>query len=315
MNLLIGAATIGLILALLSLGVFLTYRVYHTVDLTADGSFGIGAAVTAALLVRGVNPLSATAAGSLAGVAAGLVTGVLHTRFMVQVLLAGVLTSTAMYSVCLFVMGSGNLNLAAAETLGSLAEGFGHRFLGLPESMTLFGATVGGGSIATLILMAVLATGVALALAAFLKTDLGLAMRAAGSNRQMAKAVAIDVDLMVLLGLGLSNGLIALAGALLAQYEGFSNIQLGIGAVVSGLANLMVGETLFGKRTIGRWITGAVAGAIVFRLLVAGAVRAGLNPDALRLVTAAFVLGVLVLPKLVERSRQQRLASQVQSNG
>jgi putative ABC transport system permease protein len=132
-------------------------------------------------------------------------------------------------------------------------------------------------------------------------------MRAAGNNPQMAKAVGIDVDRMVVIGLGLSNGLIALAGALFAQYSGFANIQMGIGAIVTGVATLMVGETLLGKGTLGRWIAGAVVGAVVFRLLVAMAVRAGLDPNALKLITALFVLAVLVLPAVL-RGRGRRLA-------
>ena len=303
MNLLIGAVTIGLILALLGLGVFISYRIYHTLDLTADGSFGVGAAVVAALLVRDVHPLPATAVAALAGVVAGGITGILHTRFLVSALLAGVLTSTALYSVSLFVMGSGNLSLASAENLTSLAERLGQRLLGLPPSLTVLGTTVSGASVATLVLMALLAAGVALSLGLFLGTNLGSAMRAAGNNPQMAKAVAIDVDRMVVLGLGLSNGLIALGGALFAQFEGFANIQMGIGALVTGLATLMVGEALVGRRPIGRWIAGAVVGAVVFRLLVAAAVRAGLNPNALKLVTAVFVLAVLVLPQLVRKAR------------
>jgi len=313
-NLLIGAATIGLILALLGLGVFISYRIYHTLDLTADGSFGVGAAVVGALLLLEVHPLPATAIGALAGVVAGGITGILHTRFLVSALLAGVLTSTALYSVSLFVMGSGNLSLATAESLMTVTERLGQRLLGLPPSLTLLGTTVSGGSLATLVLMALLVGGLGIALAAFMGTDLGLAMRAAGNNPQMAKALAIDVDRMVVLGLGLSNGLIALSGALLAQYEGFANIQMGIGALVTGLANLMVGEALLGRRSIGRWIAGAVAGAVVFRLLVAAAVRAGLNPNALKLVTALFVLAVLVLPHLVRRARPTRPAGAAQSH-
>jgi putative tryptophan/tyrosine transport system permease protein len=304
-NLLIGAATTGLILALLGLGVFISYRVYHSLDLTADGSFGLGAAVVVALLVRHVDPLSATAVGTMAGVLAGAVTGILHTGFMVSALLAGVLTSTALYSVSIFVMGSGNLSLASAESLVTLAERLGQGLLGLPPTLTVLGTTVSGGSVATLVSMALLAGGLALALAVFMGTDLGLAMRAAGTNPQMAKALAIDVDRMFVLGLSLSNGLIALSGALFAQFVGFANIQMGIGALVTGLANLMVGEALLGRRPIGRWIAGAVVGAVVFRLLVAGAVRAGLNPNALKLVTALFVLVVLVLPRLMHRARRR----------
>jgi putative ABC transport system permease protein len=313
-NLLIGAATVGLILALLGLGVFISYRIYHTLDLTADGSFGVGAAVVAALLLREVHPLPATAIGVLAGVVAGAITGILHTQFLVSALLAGVLTSTALYSVSLFVMGSGNLSLASAESLVTLAERLGQRLFGLPPSLTVLGTTLSGGSVATLALMALVAGGLALSLTLFMGTDLGLAMRAAGNNPQMAKAVAIDVDRMVVLGLGLSNGLIALSGALFAQYEGFANIQMGIGALVTGLANLMVGEALLGRRPIGRWIAGAVAGAVVFRLLVAIAVRSGLNPNALKLVTALFVLAVLVLPHLVRRTGRRRPAEAAQSH-
>ncbi len=307
MNLLIGAATIGLILALLALGVFISYRIYGTLDLTADGSFGVGAAIVAALLVQGAHPLAATVVATAAGVVAGGITGIVHTRFLVSALLAGVLTSTALYSVSLFVMGSGNLSLASTASLVTVAERIGERLLGLPPSLTLLGTTVSGGSIAALAAMVLVAGAVALALAVFLNTDLGLAMRAAGNNPRMARAVAIDVDLMVVLGLGLSNGLIALSGALLAQYEGFANIQMGIGALVTGLANLMVGEALLGRRSIGRWIAGAVVGAVVFRLIVAAAVRAGLNPNALKLVTALIILAVLVLPAWVQRAGRRRV--------
>ena len=303
MNLLIGSVTTGLILALLGLGVFISYRIYHTLDLTADGSFGVGAAVVAALLVREVHPLPATAIATLTGIIAGTFTGILHTQFFISTLLAGVLISTALYSVSLFVMGSGNVSLISAGSLMTSAERLGQRLFHLPPSLTVLDSTVSGGSIATLVLMMLLVGGVALGLTFFMGTDLGLALRAAGNNPQMAKAVAIDVDRMVILALSLSNGLIALSGALFAQYEGFANIQMGIGAVVTGLANLMVGEALVGKRPIGRWIAGAVVGAVVFRLVVAAAVRAGLSPNALKLVTALLVLAVLVLPQLMRKVR------------
>jgi putative tryptophan/tyrosine transport system permease protein len=305
-NLLIGAATIGLILAPLALGVFISYRIYKTLDLTTDGSHGLGAAVVAALLVRQINPLIATLIGLVAGIIAGGITGVLHTRFRVSTLLAGVLTTTALYSVNLFVMGSGNVNLASADTLFTRAENLGRQLLGIPESLSIMGTTVGGGSFSALFMTAVLAAALAVGLTLFLATDLGLALRAAGNNPAMAKALGIDVERMVVVGLGISNGLIALSGALFAQYSGFANIQMGIGAIVTGVATLMVGETLFGKRPLGRWIAGAVGGAVVFRLVVAGAVRAGLNPDALKLVTAIFVLAVLIVPGMMSRARARK---------
>ena len=291
MNLLVGAATIGLILAPLALGVFLSYRLYRWLDLTVDGSFGLGAGVVAALLVRHMPPVAATALGTLAGVLAGATTGFLHTRLRVSALLAGVLTSTALYSVILFIMGSGNLSLASADSLVAAAGSLGER--------AGFSSDLG-----VLIAAALLAAALGLGLALFLGTDLGLAMRASGSNPQMAKAVGIDVDGMVVLGLALSNGLVALAGALFAQYSGFANIQMGIGAIVTGVATLMVGETLLGRRSLGRWIAAAVVGAVVYRLAVAGALRAGLNPNALKLVTALFVLAVLVVPDLTRRARR-----------
>ena len=292
MTLLVGAATVGFILALLGLGVFLSYRVYVTLDLTADGSFLVGAAVAAALLLRGVPPLSATLLAALAGAAAGAITGLLHTEFLISTLLAGVLTSTALYSISLFAMGSGNVSLATAQSLVTQVEQLGQRLLGLEPSTSL------------LIAAAVLVTGLAFGLAAFLRTDLGLAMRAAGSSPTMAKSLAIDVDRMTVFGLALSNGLIGFSGALYAQYQGFADIQMGIGALVTGLANLMLGEALLGRRSIGRCITGAVVGALMFRLLVALAIRAGLNPNALKLVTAGLVLSVLVLPRLMSRARR-----------
>jgi putative tryptophan/tyrosine transport system permease protein len=303
-NLLIGATTMGFILAPLALGVFVSYRIFRTLDLTADGSFGVGVAVVAALLVRGVSPLEATAAGALAGAGAGVFTGLLHTRLRVSALLAGVLTSTALYSVNLFLMGGGNVSLSSTESLMTLAGRLGRRLLVLPERLALGGTTVGGERVAELAIMALLAGGLAVALARFLRTDLGMAMRAAGNNPQMARSVGIDVDRMIVTGLGLSNGLIALAGGLFAQYEGFANIQMGIGAVVMGVATLLIGETLVGRRSPGRWVAGAVAGSVVFRLLVAGAIRAGLTPNALKLVTAALVLAVLVLPRMGHRVRR-----------
>jgi putative ABC transport system permease protein len=206
--------------------------------------------------------------------------------------------------VCLFVMGGGNVNLASSDTLLTLAEHAG-RWIGLPETVTLLGTDVPESTLASLAVMTILVVGLAALLTRFLGTDLGTAMRAAGTSPQMARAMAIDVDGMTVLGLALSNALIALSGALYAQVQGFANIQMGIGAIVTGLANLMLGETLLGRRSIGRWIAGAVVGSVAFRLLVAGAIRAGLSPDALKLVTAILVLAVLVLPQLAARARRR----------
>ena len=312
MNLLIGAVTIGLLLAPLALGVFISYRVYDILDLTVDGSFALGAAVVAALLVLDAPPVPATVVATMAGVGAGVVTGLLHTRLLMSALLAGVLTSTALYSVNLFLMQGGNVSLTSSETVMTAAEGLGRRFLALPESVTLFGTSVSTSRLAELALMTLLAGALALALGLFLRTDLGMAMRAAGDNPQMARSVGIDVDRMVVAGLALSNGCVAMAGALFAQYEGFANIQMGIGTVVTGIAMLLVGETLLGRRTLTRSLAGAVAGTVVYRLIVAAAIRAGLSPNALKLVTAGLVLAVLVLPQLGRRVRRARMTEGVE---
>jgi putative tryptophan/tyrosine transport system permease protein len=300
-NLLIGAATIGLILAPLAIGVFLSYRIFNTLDLTADGSFGIGAAVAAALLVHGASPVTATALAAVGGAVAGTITGLLATGLLVTPLLAGVLVSTALYSAILFVMGTGNLSIASADNFGALAHRLAERMFGLPDELTLFGTSVAGESIATLGAVILIAVMLVLLLALFLATDLGLALRAAGANGQMARALGIDVDRMLVLGLALANALIAFGGALYAQYQGFATIEMGIGALVMGVACLMLGEAVIGRRPLWRWIAAAAVGALLFRLLVAGAVRAGLNPNALKLLSALFVLAVLVLPRLMRR--------------
>jgi putative ABC transport system permease protein len=303
-NLLLGAITEGFILAPLALGLYLSYRVHDILDLTADGSFGVGAAAFAALLLRGVDPVTATLLGAMAGVFAGCITGVLHTRLRVNASLAGVLLTTALYSVTLFIMGGGNLSLTSTDSLVTIAARLGQRLFCLPVSLTLLGTSISGESLAGLAVMGVLACALSLGVILFLRTDLGLALRAAGSNPRMARSVAVNVDHMIVLGLGLSNGVIALSGALLAQYQGYAGVQMGIGAVVTGLATLMVGEALVGRRSPGRWVSGALVGAVVFRLLIAGAVRAGLNANALKLVTALLVLVVLLLPRLVPAGRR-----------
>ena len=305
MNMFIGAVTIGFILVPLALGLFVSYRIYHTLDLTTDGAFGVGVAVVAALMVREFSPVTATAAGVLAGMIAGAITGTVHTRLRVSALLAGVLTTTALYSVDLFVMGGGNVSLARNESLMTLADRIGQGVFGLPAEFTLLGNTVSGASLATMMMTGLLAGALALGLVAFLGTDLGLAMRAAGNNPRMAKAISIEVDHMVVFGLGLANGLTALSGALLAQYSGFANISMSFGMVVTGVATLMVGETLLGRRPLGRWVAGAVVGAVVFQLIIGLAIRAGLNPNALKLVTTLFVLTVIVMPDLARATRRR----------
>src|SRR6267378_3606355 len=252
MTLLLGATTIGLILALLALGVYLSFRIFNFPDITADGSITFGASVTAVLLVHHWSPWMATLAGFVAGTVAGATTRLLHTD-------------------------GGDLNV--------------------------MGWSVGVRDAAMLVAMLGLVSLVGLVLYLFFRTNLGTAMRAAGDNPQMIRALGVSVDFILILGLALSNGLIALAGALLAQYQGFADVQMGIGMVVWGLASVIIGRALVGSDSLGNALTGTIMGSVLFRLIIAVALRWGLNPNDLKLVTAIFVFGALVLPQAMQRMR------------
>lgn len=309
MSLLIGSLLIGFILSLLALGVYVSFRIFSFPDITADGSLTTGAAVASILLVSGWPPFVATLAGAASGVIAGALTGVLAMRFRINGLLAGILTMTALYSINLRIMGRSNLPLLNENTLATEADRFGQRLLGAQHTMVL-GWEVGARDIALLMMIPALVILVAAVLFLFFRTNLGTAMRATGDNAQMIRALGSDDGNMVILGLALSNGLIGLSGALLAQYQGFADVQMGIGMVVWGLASVIIGEALVSTSSIGYAITGAIMGSLLFRLLVAVALRWGLNPNDLKLVTALFVFAALVLPKLpaTMKVRMRRLA-------
>lgn len=306
MALLIGALTIGLILSLLALGVFISFRIFEFPDITADGSITLGAALAAVLLVQGVNPILATIAALLAGALAGTLTGVIHTRFGINKLLSGILVMTALYSVNLHVMGKSNVPLLSERTLASLAERAAVRVRGASTDLDVWGWSVSLRDASMLLVALLVVLAVAMLLYAFFKTNLGTAMQAAGDNPQMIRALGVNVENMIVLGLALSNGLIAASGALLAQYQGFADVQMGIGMVVWGLASIIIGEALVGVRQLGFIITGAIFGSVLFRLLVAIALRGGLNPNDLKLVTAAFVFAALILPGALHRITRSR---------
>jgi putative ABC transport system permease protein len=305
MTLLLGAWTIGLVLALLALGVFLSFRIFSFPDITVDGSSTLGAAVAAVLLVHGVNPIAATTAAFACGSLAGATTGVIHTRFGVNGLLSGILVMTALYSLNLHVMGKANQPLLDVISLATWAEEFGARLAGVP-TVAIAGRSVAVRDLSVLAGILGIVVVTAALLYAFLRTNVGTAMRATGNNDQMMRALGVDVRNMIVLGLALSNGLVALSGALLAQYQGFADVQMGIGLVVWGLASVILGEALVGARSVGLVIVGAVMGSLLFRLLVALALRAGLDPNDLKLATAVFVLAALVGPDLVQRWRERR---------
>jgi putative ABC transport system permease protein len=290
----------------LALGVYISFRIFDFPDITAEGSITLGAAVAATLLVAGVNPIAATAAAFCAGMAAGSVTGVLHTKFKINGLLSGILVMTALYSVNLHVMGRSNVPLLSSTTFGNYAEDAA-RVLGITAtSVELLGwdvsvrdASIFIGVFGAIVIMGFL-------LDRFFRTHLGTAMRATGDNSQMIRALGVDVGAMVILGLAVSNGLIAVSGALLAQYQGFADVQMGIGMLVWGLASVIIGEALVGVRSLGLSIVGTIMGSVLFRLLVAMALRWGLDPNDLKLITAVFVFGALVLPSLLGKLRSRK---------
>ena len=302
MSLLIGATTVGLILALLGLGVYLSFRIFNFPDITADGSITLGAAVTASLLVMHWPPALATFGGFLAGMLAGTATGLLNAKFRINGLLSGILVMTALYSINLHVMGKSNLPLLNETTLVTQAEWLLGSLFGQGD-LQVFGWKVGQRDASVLALVTTAVAGVGTLLYLFFRTQFGTAMRAAGDNPQMIRALGGSVDFILIFGLAVSNGLIALSGSLLAQYQGFADVQMGIGMVVWGLASVIIGEALVGSKSTGIVITGAIMGSLLFRLIVAIARRWGLKPNALKLITAVFVFLALVVPGALARLR------------
>ena len=274
------AVELGLIYAVVALGVYLTFRILDFPDLTVDGSFTTGAA-TAAVLITGGTPVPlAMLAAFVAGALAGLVTGLLHTKGRIDGLLAGILTMIALYSINLRIMGKANIPLLGQDTLFTWLDD-----LGLARNW---------GSILVLFLGVFV---VKLILDWFLHTDLGLALQATGDNEEMIRSYGVSTDRMKILGLMISNGLVALGGSLLAMYQGFADISMGIGLILVGLASVIVGQAVFGQRTV-FWATLAViVGAVLYRLIIQFALNAGLSPNDMKLISAALVVVALLLPR------------------
>jgi putative ABC transport system permease protein len=309
MNLMLSAWTIGLVLSLLSLGTYISFRVFHFPDITVDGSLTLGAAAGAIMIVNGYNPLVATAVGAISGALAGATTGVLNTRFGINKLLAGILTMTALYSINLHVMGKSNVPLLSSKTLITMAESAISRVVSR-ETISIAGWEVARRDLSSLLFALFCAAVIGLVMYWFFRTNAGSAMRATGDNEQMIRALGVSVENMTIIGLAISNGLVALAGALLAQYQGFADVQMGIGTVVWGLASVIIGEALVASDSLGFTIIGAIMGSVLFRLMVAIALRWGLDPNDLKLITAAFVFVALIVPAFAKRwSVKRRVAS------
>jgi putative ABC transport system permease protein len=284
-----GAVELGLVYAFVALGVFLSFRVLDFPDLTVDGSFPLGAAVAAVGIVAGWNPWLATGVAMVAGALAGFTTAFVSVRFRVLHLLASILTMIALFSINLRIMGRPNIAVLNRETMLTPFYGFG-----LADHLVrpLF----------ILVLVAVIATMIAF----YLKTDLGLALRATGANPRMARAQGVRVGAQIMAGVALSNALVALAGALFAQTNGFADVTAGIGTIVVGLAAVIVGETLLPRRGILLALAACVLGSVLYRLAVQLALELdflGLTASDLNLATALLVLFTLILPRLRQRSR------------
>jgi putative ABC transport system permease protein len=306
MTLLIGALTMGFILALLALGVYLSFRIFNIPDMTAEGTVTLGASVAAVMMVNDYNPVLATIVAALAGTAAGSITGLLATKCRINALLSGILVMTGLYSVNLYIMGKSNVPLLETTTLSTYAEHLGAHIFGSAANLNVAGWAVSVRDASILIGILLLTTVICLLLYFFFRTDLGTAMRATGDNPHMICALGVSVDGATIFGLALSNGLVALCGALVAQYQGFADVQMGVGMVVLGIASVIIGESLVGTSSLGLLIAGTVMGSVLFRLLVAIALRWGLNPNDLKLITAVFVFAALVTPNFARRIRFRR---------
>ncbi|MDR1968731.1 MAG: ABC transporter permease [Burkholderiaceae bacterium] len=286
---LLGALEVGLIFSLVALGVFISFRLLNFPDLTVDGSFPLGGAVCATLISQGWNPYGATLAAVAAGAAAGLMTGLLNVKLKIMDLLASILMMIALYSINLRIMDRPNVPLIREPTLFTLLQ---------PQAMD--------DSVFRPLLLALIVLAAKFALDWFFATQRGLAIRATGSNARMARAQGVNTGGMILLGMAISNALVALAGALFAQSQGGADISMGVGTIVIGLAAVIVGESILPSRRL-VWATLAVVlGAVVYRFFVALALNAdfiGLKSQDLNLVTALLVTFALVLPMLKKRLR------------
>src|SRR3954453_9019921 len=282
MNLWIGAVALGLAFAASALGVFLTFRVLAFPDLTVDGSFPLGAAVSAILLTRGWDPWLTLLAAAMAGSVAGAATALINSRLKINGLLAGILVSIGLWTVNLRVMQErANVPLLTVDTI-----------------LTPVRAYISDPNLGAVAVFGVADALIVLVLLWLLHTDLGLALRATGENEKMVRAQGIDADAMRLVGLALANALTAFSGGLVAQFQGFADVGMGLGMIVAGLAAVIIGETLVRPRGVGTTLIAVVVGAVVDRGVIAAALFIGLGPSDMRLVTSLIVIVALAVPRL-----------------
>ncbi|WP_303218995.1 ABC transporter permease [Enterococcus asini] len=281
----------GLLWSLLAIGVFLTYRILDIADLTAEGTFPLGAGIAALAITKGISPYLACLLAFLGGVLAGLVTGLFHTKLKIPALLAGIITMTGLYSITNRVMGAPNLSLLGSKTVYSFFEN-----LGLTKTH------------AAIIVGVLFALLVILVLHFFFKTEMGLAIRATGDNDAMSEANGINTDNMKLIGYMLSNGCIALSGALLAQNNGYADLNSGVGTIVIGLAAIIIAEVLFrNKPLLWRMLT-IVLGAVIYRFILAIVFEFDVQPSDIKLFSALILVVCLSLPQIRTSFGQRKAA-------
>jgi putative ABC transport system permease protein len=280
-EIILGAISLGFLWSIMTLGVYLTYRILDVADLSVEGTIALGGAVAARMIAGGINPWIATLCAIVAGLLGGFVTGILHTKLKIPALLSGILTMIALYSINLRVMGKSNTPLLRVDTVFSPLEK-----LGLTKTMS------------ALVLGLIIVILVSLITYWFFGTELGSAIRATGNNQSMVRAQGIHTSTMIIIGLVLSNGLVALSGALIAQYQSFSDVQMGTGSIVIGLASLIIGEVIVGTKTFKRTLFALAIGAVIYRIIIAMVLYIGMDANDLRLFTAITVAICLALPMM-----------------
>ncbi|WP_051330997.1 ABC transporter permease [Aneurinibacillus terranovensis] len=286
-----GSVESGLIFAILAIGVYITFRILDFPDLTVDGSFATGGALAATMISSGYSPLLSTLAALIIGCVVGALTGLLHTKGKINALLSGILSMIALYSINLRIMlDRANVPLLGDDTITSQIQDHLSK-LGVFSLFTV---------------LAIIVLIIKLLIDWFLHTEIGLSIRATGNNARMIRSFSTNTDNTIIVGLSLSNGLVALSGAIYAQYQGFADISMGIGMIIIGLASVIIGEAIFGDRSIRRATLSVIGGAIVYRLVVALAMQIGLKPSDMKLMTALIVIVALIMPKISASMRERR---------
>ncbi len=279
-----GAVSQGLLWSILAIGVFITYKILDYADLTTEGSYPLGAAVAAQMILSGVNPFLATIISMFAGMLAGFVTGFLNTKLKIPALLSGILSMTGLYSINLRIMGKANIPLLKQPTIISVISD-----MGVSNAVTVF--IVGIVSVLIVILI----------LWWFFGTEIGFSIRATGDNPNMIRALGVNTNSMIMLGLIIGNGLIALSGGIMAQYNGYADVGMGTGTIVIGLASVIIGEVIFGHSSILRSLFAVVLGSILYRVIIAFVLSKGLVPNDLKLLSSVLLAVCLSLPLIKDK--------------